>query len=405
MKRVRLSNEGAAVCNQQIMRILCTIKAKIDGEEEDAGDADELLGCGEDWTECYKRILESIGNKGDFTSLFEESSYEDLSSHKGFSEIVGLGKAKMQLHENVVLPLRLSVQARKKIFTGIRGMASNVLLHGPPGTGKTSLVRAAAREAGANLICVKPSMVLSKYHGESEGLLSAMFKAAIKTKSIIFFDEFDSIASSRSRESGEEGTTASRRLLSELLLQLNQQVVVGAGEGAMVIAATNRVIDLDEAIVRRFPVRIFVGELEDVETRVALIKHFLHGVSYSASDEQLKAVAGRMHNWSGSDVEQLVKEASLYPLRRMISMSSDTFQGHTGPSQYTQELQAQVAVLEGSLDSDSVMEVTAGDLEEAYNSTMAAVTADLEESEPEPEPEAIPVSEQQAAAEDRSDDN
>lgn len=409
-KRSRQSE--VSISNDQICLVLNNILAKINksGGEHKIEFGDEINEGEEEWFKCYGSILQSIEKLTDkkmvvsegeeaksIACSFEEmpqfddlssnkgfkdgSQYEDLSSHKGFVEVIGLEKAKMQLYENVVLPLRLSAKARGKIFSGIRGMASNVLLHGPPGTGKTSLVRAATREAGATLIYVKPSMVLSKYHGESEGLLSALFKTASKSKSIIFFDEFDCIASSRSRSSGEEGTTASRRLLSELLLQLNQQVVVGAGAGAMVIAATNTVMDLDEAIIRRFAVRIYVGELQDVKTRVALIKHFLRGVSCSASDGHLEALAARMHNWSGSDVEQLVKEASLYPLRRIISLSPDTFKDQSGFSRYTQKLQTQVALLESSLDDVGMIEVTAEDLLEAYESTMLAITEGLDDNE------------------------
>ena len=143
------------------------------------------------------------------------------------------------------------------------------------------------------------------------------------------------------------------------------------------IAATNTVMDLDEAIVRRFAVRIYVGELQNVKTRVALIKHFMQGVSYSASDEQLEAIAARMHGWSGSDIEHVVKEASLRPLRRLICLSSDTFKDHMEFSAYSKELESQVAALESSLDDIGVMEVTPDDLIEAYESTMLEATESI----------------------------
>ena len=193
MSKRHRSNESIFSTTNHITIILKNIMAKIDKSSEE--DAIGEIGKGdEEWFKCYCDILQSIKKLTDkemmvseyketessVFSLEEASQYEDLSSHKGFSEVLGLEKAKMQLYENVVLPLQLSAQMRDKIFSGIRGIASNILLHGPPGTGKTSLVRAAAREAGATLIYVKPSMVLSKYHGESENHLSELFKMASK---------------------------------------------------------------------------------------------------------------------------------------------------------------------------------------------------------------------------------
>jgi hypothetical protein len=80
-----------------------------------------------------------------------------------FDDIVGYCGAKQQLYENVVLPLTLSAEVKAQLFGGIRSGSGNVILHGPPGTGKTILCQAAAEEAGAVLINIRPSDILSKY--------------------------------------------------------------------------------------------------------------------------------------------------------------------------------------------------------------------------------------------------
>ena len=120
-----------------------------------------------------------------------------------FEGVIGNNEAKKAQFENVVVPIRLKDKLKEgKLLVGVRKVGKNsILLHGPPGNGKSSLVQAAANEAKATLISVRPSDILSKFHGESENILKNIFDSAEKSQfgthkpAIIFFDEFDSLAS------------------------------------------------------------------------------------------------------------------------------------------------------------------------------------------------------------------
>ena len=159
-----------------------------------------------------------------------------------FQDIVGCVHAKKALFENIILPLRMSTRVRETFYTGIRSESTNILLFGPPGTGKTLLAQACACEARLKFVSVSPSMVLSKYQGESEKAIRSIFDEAKALPSLMFLDELDSIACSRS--DGDGGGVQFRRLLSELLICMSAGV--GMKENITVVAATNRIQDIDE---------------------------------------------------------------------------------------------------------------------------------------------------------------
>eukprot|EP01041_Mallomonas_annulata_P012929 gene12929-27274_t len=225
-----------------------------------------------------------------------------------FDDIIGSDFAKQALHENVILPLTIDKNLRNKIFNGIRGATGNCLLFGPPGTGKTCLVQAAACEAKATLFSIRPSDVLSKYHGESERYLSGVFEKARQTKkAIIFFDEFDSIATARG---GSDDSGQHRRLLAELLLQLtyNKQHTSTSSStsssmcSVIVLAATNRIEDLDEAIIRRFDAKIYVG-VPDIASREELLDHYMTGIDMTLNEAEIRELASKTAGWSGAEIE------------------------------------------------------------------------------------------------------
>ncbi|KAJ8555824.1 hypothetical protein K7X08_013320 [Anisodus acutangulus] len=226
-----------------------------------------------------------------------------------FADIGALDELKESLQELVMLPLR-----RPDLFKGgLLKPCRGILLFGPPGTGKTMLAKAIAREAGASFINVSMSTITSKWFGEDEKNVRALFTLAAKVSpTIIFVDEVDSMLGQRSRAGEHE---AMRKIKNEFMTHWDG-LLTKAGERILVLAATNRPFDLDEAIIRRFERRIMVG-LPSVENRGMIMKTLL---AKERVDEALdfKELATMTEGYSGSDLKNLCTTAAYRPVRELI---------------------------------------------------------------------------------------
>jgi len=226
-----------------------------------------------------------------------------------FDDIGALDDIKESLHELVMLPLR-----RPDLFKGgLLKPCRGILLFGPPGTGKTMLAKAIANEAQASFINVSMSTITSKWFGEDEKNVRALFTLAAKVSpTIIFVDEVDSMLGQRNRAGEHE---AMRKIKNEFMTHWDG-LLSRPDQRILVLAATNRPFDLDEAIIRRFERRIMVG-LPSMESRELIMRRLL---SKEKVDEGLdyKELATMTEGYSGSDLKNLCTTAAYRPVRELI---------------------------------------------------------------------------------------
>lgn len=233
----------------------------------------------------------------------------------GFNDIGGLDDAKRAMNEAVLLPLLLP-----EFFTGIRKPWKGVLLFGPPGTGKTMLAKAVASCAeNVTFFNCSTATLTSKWRGESEKLLRALFTTArARTPCILFFDEIDSLLSQRGSAAEHE---ASRRFKSEFLIHmdglLSDQLPDSGQVGHLLVLATsNAPWDLDEALRRRLEKRIYIP-LPDEAARLKMFTDSMQDIQLDA-DIDFSSLAARTEHYSGADIKLICRDASMNPMRRLV---------------------------------------------------------------------------------------
>lgn len=218
-----------------------------------------------------------------------------------WDDIGGLKDVKSEVREAITLPM---IEGKPAFVESPR----TILLYGPPGTGKTLLAKAASNTLDANFFEAKTSALLSKYFGESSKIIEALFRRAKEDEpSIIFMDEFDSVMVSRDSDVNE----STRRVISQLLMEI-EGFSSGGGDKTILIAATNKPWDLDDAMISRFQRKIHVP-LPDKGAREEIFGIHLKGAELDGITA--RELAGRSEGYSGRDVSNVCREAIMTMVR------------------------------------------------------------------------------------------
>ncbi|KAL5581367.1 hypothetical protein UlMin_013809 [Ulmus minor] len=243
--------------------------------------------------------------------LIEHVSNEimDRDPNVRWDDIAGLEHAKKCVTEMVIWPL-----LRPDIFQGCRSPGKGLLLFGPPGTGKTMIGKAIAGEAKATFFYISASSLTSKWIGEGEKLVRALFGvASCRQPAVIFVDEIDSLLSQRKSEGEHE---SSRRLKTQFLIEM--EGFDSGSEQILLIGATNRPQELDEAARRRLTKRLYIP-LPSSEARAWIIRNLLQKDGlFKLEKEEIETICNLTEGYSGSDMKNLVKDASMGPLREAL---------------------------------------------------------------------------------------
>ncbi len=292
-----------SLCKESAMRVLRRVLSDIKGDEEIP----------------QETLKKMIINKNDFKEALKEIQPSALREVMvqvpdiKWDDIGGLESAKQELREAVEWPLKYPENFEKFGVKPPKG----VLIYGPPGTGKTLLAKAVANESASNFIAVKGPELLSKWVGESEKGVREVFRKARQTApTVIFFDEIDSIASTRGASS-DSGVT--QRVVNQLLTEIDGMEEL---QDVAVIAATNRVDILDPALVRpgRFDRHVKV-EAPNESGRLAIFKVHTKKMPL-AENVNLKRLAKESEGYVGSDIEAVCREAVMLALRENLEIDT-----------------------------------------------------------------------------------
>ncbi|KAL5044498.1 hypothetical protein BDW71DRAFT_186122 [Aspergillus fruticulosus] len=232
-----------------------------------------------------------------------------------FKDIGGLEDVIEELKESVIYPLTMPhlYSSTSSLLTA----PSGVLLYGPPGCGKTMLAKALAHESGASFINLHISTLTEKWYGDSNKLVNAVFSLARKLQpSIVFIDEIDAVLGTR--RSGEH--EASGMVKAEFMTHwdgLTSANSSGEPQRVVVLGATNRMQDIDDAILRRMPKK-FPVELPPPAQRLGILSLVLKDTKIDRQNFDLHYLVKVMAGMSGSDIKEACRDAAMAPVRELI---------------------------------------------------------------------------------------
>ncbi|KAI8891118.1 AAA-domain-containing protein [Backusella circina FSU 941] len=233
---------------------------------------------------------------------------DPLKVQGSFKDIQAPPLTKETLHALITLPL-----IRPDLFqNGIlkKNFIPGVLLFGPPGTGKTMLAKAVARESGSRMLDIQASDVYDMYVGQGEKNVKAIFSLARKlSPCVIFVDEVDSLMNKRGSDSS---TKSHREIINQFMVEWDG--LMSDNQGVIVMAATNRPFDLDDAVLRRMPRRILV-DLPNQQDRAEILKILLQDEKHQI---ELSDLALATEHYSGSDLKNLCVTAALKAVQQQV---------------------------------------------------------------------------------------
>ncbi|OAY76315.1 ATPase family AAA domain-containing protein 1-A [Ananas comosus] len=257
-----------------------------------------------------KKSLKDVVTENEFEKRLLNDVIPPNEIGVNFDDIGALENVKETLKELVMLPLQ-----RPELFCKgqLTKPCKGILLFGPPGTGKTMLAKAVATEAGANFINISMSSITSKWFGEGEKYVKAVFSLASKiAPSVVFVDEVDSMLGRRENPGEHE---AMRKMKNEFMVNWDG-LRTKDKERVLVLAATNRPFDLDEAVIRRLPRRLMVN-LPDASNREKILRVILAKEDLADSVD-MEALANMTDGYSGSDLKNLCVTAAHCPIREIL---------------------------------------------------------------------------------------
>ena len=262
----------------------------------------------------YELTNKKNKNRKDISNeqIIESEKYIVKSNNRvTFDDVMGLDDVKELINQMVVYPFKY-----KEIYKAFnRDSGGGILLYGAPGTGKTMIAKAIANEIDAEFYSIKCSDIASKWYGESARNIKKLFdKARSHERSIIFFDEFDSLGSNR--DHGNYNTV--NMVVSELLSQIDG--FESKKNTVLLIASTNKPWNIDSALLRsgRFNKKIYIG-LPNKTSRINLLVHELKDSPLSKVD--LESISEKTEGYSSADIVELCNETKDIAIKRSIQMN------------------------------------------------------------------------------------
>ncbi|XP_037805896.1 ATPase family AAA domain-containing protein 1 [Lucilia sericata] len=304
--------------------------------------------------------LKRLSGEGEFKiSAQQFNDYElMIASHivvpsdisVSWSDIAGLDSIVQELRESVVLPVRhRGLFNQSKLWQAPKG----VLLHGPPGCGKTLIAKATAKEAGMRFINLDVAILTDKWYGESQKLASAVFSLALKIQPcIVFIDEIDSFL--RSRNSNDHEATAMMKTQFMMLwdgLNTNNEATV------IVMGATNRPQDLDKAILRRMPAQFHIG-LPGADQRLQILRLILNSEIVHDSVD-FNRLAKITNSFSGSDLREMCRNASVLRMRQFMRLNENRV--------IAQSIESPAQLNNYNVSNNELLAITMDDLLKSYD--------------------------------------